>query len=444
MTAALEQTTSSRIGAGQTDAASRGCVLHVLDHSLPALSGYAIRSQGLVTAQARIGVPIAVVTSPLHMLDDPPNAETTIAGVAYFRTAAQGKWEQLPLNRRWPVLREFQVVNLLRRRILELIDQHDVRIVYSHSPALCGLAGLLAARKRHLPFIYEIRAFWEDAAVDQARVTTKSPRYKLTRGLETYVARNADAVCGIANHILEELQSRGIEKEKLFHVPNGVDTERFSPIERNRQLAAELKLPGAPVMGFFGSLYRYEGVTWLIQAAAELRRRGSRFTLLIIGRGEEYESMRAAVSQYEMQDNVRLIDRVPHDQIMRYYSLADIMVYPRLSARITELVTPLKPLEAMSLEKAVLGSDVGGIRELVRHNDTGLLFRAAHVGDFCSQAERLLKSPELRAQLGRNGREAMLREKDWKVLAQKYQAIYSYVSKTRKNSGLVAQSDLSA
>ena len=71
-------------------------------------------------------------------------------------------------------------------------------IIYAHSPALCGLAGLQAARKRGLPFVYEVRAFWEDAAVDQKRTSVTSLRYRLTRGLESYVAKQADAVSAIS------------------------------------------------------------------------------------------------------------------------------------------------------------------------------------------------------------------------------------------------------
>jgi PEP-CTERM/exosortase A-associated glycosyltransferase len=402
-------------------------VLHVLDHSWPVLSGYAVRSRDLIASQFRLGQALAVVTGPLHQLEQPSACYIEVDKVAYFRTPLGGGISTLAMQRRWPVIRELQVVRLLRNRVLQLIDQHKVSIVYAHSPVLCGLAGLQAARMRKLPFVYEIRAFWEDAAVDQNRTTTSSLRYRLTRRLETYVVRNADAVCGIAEHILRELQTRGAAPDRLFHTPNGVDCKRFTPTRRDSQLANELGLTDAPVLGFFGSLYRYEGITWLVGALAELRRRGNRFSLLVIGRGEEQERLRVAIHEHALNDCVRLIDHVPHDQISRYYSVVDVMVFPRLSVRVTELVTPLKPLEAMSLQKAVLASGVGGMRELIESEHTGLLFAAEDVSSFCDQAERLLKSPALRTQLGQNAREYVLREKDWSVLARRYQHIYEYV-----------------
>ena len=117
------------------------------------------------------------------------------------------------------------------------------------------------------------------------------------------------------------------------------------------------------------------------------------FELLIIGSGEEETAIGNAIREYGAAGYVHIIERVPHEEIRRYYSVVDVMVFPRLSVRLTEMVTPLKPLEAMSLKKAVLASNVGGHRELVEHDDTGLLFRPEDVADFCFQAERLICRP---------------------------------------------------
>ena len=414
-------------------ATSGGSVLHVLDHSWPILSGYSVRSRSLIASQSDLGQAILVVTGPLHQLDDPAASDTLVDGVPYRRTPVTGALANSSLRRRWPFLREWTVVRCLRNRILELIDSYPVSIIYAHSPALCGLAGLQAARKRGLPFVYEVRGFWEDAAVDQNRTNVTALRYRLARGLESYVAEHADAVSAISQHMLDDLRQRGLPAEKLFHVPNGVDADRFIPVARDEQLAKDLGLQGGPVFGFFGSLYRYEGVTWLIRAAAELYSRGNRFELLIIGSGEEEKAIGNAVRDYDAAGYVHIIERVPHEEITRYYAVVDVMVFPRLSVRLTEMVTPLKPLEAMSLKKAVLASNVGGHRELVEHGDTGLLFQAEDVADFCLQAERLIDDPHLRRQLGERGREMILREKDWKVLARRYQEIYEFVFKQQGN-----------
>jgi PEP-CTERM/exosortase A-associated glycosyltransferase len=420
-----------------------GCVLHVLDHSWPVLSGYSIRSRGLITAQHNSGQEVLAVTGPLHELDDQSSSDITVDGVSYVRTPITGSLTRPALERRWPLIREAATVRVLRDRILELIDQRSISIVYAHSPALCGLAGLQAARKKGLPFVYEIRAFWEDAAVDQKRATTKSLRYWLTRRLELWVAKRADAVSAIAQPILKDLRERNVSPEKLFHVSNGVDVDRFTPSIRDEELARSLAVSDSVVFGFFGSLYRYEGIAWMIPAIAKLRARGNRFKVLIIGGGEDEEGIRNAIRHHGAGEYVHMVGRVPHDEIKRYYSLVDIMVFPRLSVRLTELVTPLKPLEAMALRKAVLASDVGGHRELLRHEKNGLLFRAGDIGDFCAQGERLLSSADLRRQLGDAGREAVVRDYDWKVLAQRYQKIYEFVSQRRRNRGRIISQPVS-
>jgi|SRR5580704_5568509 glycogen(starch) synthase len=418
------------------DRSSTGAVrvLHVLDHSRPLLSGYSVRSHSLIAGQKKIGFSPEVLTGPLHELDDPGAIDRTIDSISYRRTALNGSVANLFLKRRTPVLRETMVVKLLREQILAILDEHPFDIVHAHSPALCGLAALQAARARNVPFVYEIRAFWEDAAVDQNKTRPASPRYFVSRQLEGYVARRADSVVGIARHILDDLRTRRIAAEKLFHVPNGVDAERFVALPRDTKLFSELRLNGDPVMGFIGSLYRYEGIAWLVRAVAELRRRGVALQLLIVGQGEAMPEVQAAIREAGARDYVRAVGQVSHDQVERYYSLMDVMVYPRRRIRLTELTTPLKPLEAMAQGKPVLASDVGGIRELVEPEIPCMLFQPDDMDDFCSKAAQLFSSELLRRQVGEAGRQMVLREKDWTVLAQRYRGVYEFARISRASS----------
>jgi len=406
-------------------------VLHVLDHSWPVHTGYSIRSLHLIAAQYRLGLRPQALTGPLQTVDDPNATETVVENITYRRTPFRGKFSEWAISRRRPVLREAAVVRLIRNRILELLENDTVDLVHAHSPALCGLGALQAARSKRLPFVYELRAFWEDAAVDQNKTSTRSLRYRLSQKLEDYVVHRADAVVGISQAILDELKKRKTEPAKLFHVPNGVDTEKFAPGSRNESLAAKLGLGSEPVLGFIGSLYRWEGVAWLVRAVTELRRCGTACKLLIVGDGEEMPAVREAVRELNAGDFIQVLGRVPHDEIERYYSVVDVLVYPRHSIRLTELVTPLKPLEAMALGKAILGSDVGGIRELVESEKTGVLYRADNVEDFCVQAKRVLAQATLRRKLGEEAREFILREKDWNVLARRYIDIYDFAIRNR-------------
>lgn len=401
-------------------------VLHVLDHSWPVLSGYSVRSRGLIQGQRHLQFEPQVLTGPLHQLDDRGAESGFIESVLYRRTPLPQGLARRALERQWPIIREAAVVRLLRRQILDTVARDRVQLVHAHSPALCGLAALQAARVAQLPFVYEIRAFWEDAAVDQAKTRQHGLRYTATRGLETYVARHADAVVGIARHILHDLQARGLDPQKLFYVPNGVDVDRHYPQPVDRQLKEVLGVGNAVVLGFVGSLYRYEGISWLVPAFAELRKQGFNCKLLVLGDGEDMPSLRAAIEKHGVTEHVLAVGRVAHEQVARYYSAMDILVYPRRSNRLTELVTPLKPLEAMAQGKPVLASRVGGIQELVEDGTTALLFDPESVEDFCRQARRLLEQPAFCKELAQQGREMVLRKRDWKVLAGCYAGIYDY------------------
>jgi glycosyltransferase involved in cell wall biosynthesis len=231
-------------------------------------------------------------------------------------------------------------------------------------------------------------------------------------------------VVGIARSILEDLETRGILPEKLFHVPNGVDVSRFAPRPRDEILARELGVDQTPALGFLGTLFPWEGVSWLVRAAAELKRKGQHFKLLIVGDGADAPAVKRVIEELHAADYINYLGRVPHDQVERYYSVMDVLVYPRRSVRLTELVTPLKPLEAMALGKAVLGSSVGGIRELIEPEVTGELFAPGDIGDFCRQASRLLKHETLRRSLGEQARLRVSAEKDWQLLAKRYEVVY--------------------
>lgn len=399
-------------------------VLHVLDHSLPVLSGYSIRARNLLAGQVHCGMAPLVLTGPLHQLDDAAAADVSIDSVMHLRTDIRGRMSREIVSRRWTLARELIVVRLLYKQIMKVLDRMPVDIIHAHSPALCGLAAARAAAARGIPFVYEVRAFWEDAAVDQNKLNVLSPRYQLMRQLETYVLRRAHAVIGIAGHILQDIEDRRIPSGRLFHVPNGVDTTRFSPSRPDAGLRAKLQLGDSPILGYIGSLYRYEGLSWLVRATAELRRRGFGCKLLIVGEGEDLAAVNQAIRECHAQSYVFAIGRVPHDEIQRYYSVMDILVYPRRRVRLTEVVTPLKPLEAMSLAKPVLASDLPAIRELIAPGRTGLLFAPEDLDDFCRKVEQLLNDEKLRCDLGRQARRTMLEEKDWRVLARRYCPAY--------------------
>jgi glycogen synthase len=340
-------------------------ILHVLDHSLPLHSGYTFRTRAIVKAQQARGWDVVCLTGVRHSA--PGTASEKVDGIQFHRTPA------VPPAR--SPLRELREVAALRRQLDRLVQNWRPDLIHAHSPVLNALAAGPVARRRKLPWLYEIRAFWEDAAVGNGTGREGSLQYRATRFLETRAARRADAVAVICEGLRRDLIARGIAAEKILVSPNGVDLDLFGePPERDERLAAELGLEDAEVIGFIGSFYDYEGLDDLIEAMPRLIERRPSANLLLVGGGPMEAALKAQAEASPVSGRIHFIGRVPHEEVERYYSLIDVLAYPRKAMRLTELVTPLKPLEAMAQMKLVAASDVGGHRELIADGVTGTLF----------------------------------------------------------------------
>ena len=179
----------------------------------------------------------------------------------------------------------------------------------------------------------------------------------------------------ICQGLREDMTARGIPDEKITVIPNAVDREAFAgPGTPDRALAGRLGLTGKTVLAFFGSFYFYEGLHLLLRALPLLRQRQADLAVLLVGGGPEESNLRSMAYDLGVGENVVFAGRVAHEEMQRYYDLADLFIFPRVSMRLTELVTPLKPLEAMAQERIVVALSVGGHRELIRDRETGYLF----------------------------------------------------------------------
>ncbi len=399
-------------------------VLHVLRYSIPNMSGYTVRSQALIEGQRAFGVRPVVVTSTRH---EAATDRETLNGVPYYRCRQSAN----PLGR-VPVVGELAAMAQLRRRIISIGRAEGADVIHAHSPAMCGLPGLLAARRLRRPFIYEVRALWEDAAVDQDKTTEGSLKYRLSRLLETFVLRRADRIVVICDGLKQELVRRGLPAEKIAITPNGVDTAQFQPLAgKDQGILDRYALGGSKVIGFIGSFFQFEGLESLLRAVPLMLRRDPQIKVLIVGTGEQEAALRALAQAAHLNGSVIFTGRVPHHEVPAYYSVMDALVYPRLSRRITELVTPLKPLEAMAFGRPVVASDVGGLRELVSHGKTGLLFKAEDLEALAATCVQAVTDRALAATLARQGRAYVEQEREWRAICRRAADLYRTMGVSR-------------
>ncbi|WP_434986151.1 glycosyltransferase [Vreelandella zhaodongensis] len=394
-------------------------VLYCLHQSVPhATNGYSTRSHGIAVGLQQSGWKVRATTRPGFPWDAGIKGvtrgyhESDVDGVTY---AACAGWNlaKTPLD---------HYLAEAADHYLREAQTSGAEIIAAASNHITALPALMAARRLGLPFVYEVRGLWE---VTQASIQPEwdgSERYQLMRELEQQAALEADLVITLTEELADELASWGVARERITVVPNAVNAERFRPIAPDADVAHELQLPaGVPVIGYAGSAVAYEGLELLLEALAGLKARGQDFVFVLVGDGKVIETVKATANTLGIEKNCRFTGRVPFEQVPRYLSCMDIMPVPRLSSAVTEMVSALKPLEAMAMGKAVVLSDVsphhamaGGGGERAR------LFEKDNATALCDALQALINSPSERERLGKAARAWIERERTWNHVTSIY------------------------
>lgn len=391
-----------------------GRVAYVLYSSLPWIStGYAVRSQQLARALQEAGADLHCLTRPGFPWDEDPAVlsadmplerrfDDRIDGVPYLRSPEPqfGNWFNHAAYVR-------ASADTLTEQLLELRPA----VVMAASNHACALPTQIAARRLGLPMVYDMRGFWELSRAARDPAFLGSAQYRHERWLETRVAAQADHVFTLSQPMRQALIGRGVAAADVTFLPNGCVSEHFAVSGRGAKLAADLALDlpqGVPVIGYAGSFPAYEGLADLVSAAAALRAQGHHFRLLLVGdehgtglRGMPVtQALRQQAADLGLGDWLILPGRVPFDQVPAWLELIDICVFARRPLLVTEMVAPLKPVEAMAAGKAIVLSSVGGMQGLLEDGNSGLVFAKGDTTALQAQLCRLLEDSNLRHRLG--------------------------------------------
>lgn len=390
-------------------------VLHVLHSSLPDTSGYSIRANYILLCQRDLGIESCVVTSAQH--PNPVGEREVIMDRDYLRTPKQPD--------RKTGLRELGLMHALKKTVDGAVREFQPDLVHAASPVLVGLPALYIARKHQLPFVYEVRDLWENASVDRGKWAYDSLPYKGARGLETIIFKRADAVVAICEALRNEIAPRVGKKVSLSVIANGVESSLFQVQPPDQGILEKWGFAGKRVLGYIGAFQPYEGLETLIRAMPEIAKEIPEAHLMITGGGGDLEpDLHALVRSRGLENLVTFTGRVPHSEVQSMYSVVDLMVYPRISTRTTELTTPLKPLEAMALGIPVVLSDTRAMLELVQQGTTGFCFHAGDAADLARTCMLALRDDMLRKQMAENARRFVEAERHWPNIVEGYQAIY--------------------
>lgn len=386
------------------------------------ISGYTTRTHSLVEALGKQGCDVTVATRAGYPDDRPDaigrtgDARAVVDGVVYHALAGPAA-NSTPIDR---------YVDVASEAIARTARECGAQVIHAASNYVNGLPALVAARSLGLPFVYEVRGLWEFTAVDKGAMRLDSERFAFIRAMESFLAREADAVLTLSGGLQQELVARGAPAEIIHQIPNSVDVERFAAEARPGGIRRRLGIGAKDfVIGFIGSLTHYEGLDELVEVVAGLKAEGLNLTLLIVGDGPASIGLRRKAEVLGLERSLVMTGRIPPTSVPDYYGAVDCAAFPRRPSLLTDLVPPLKPLEAMAMGKVVVASNVGALEEMIRDGETGLLFEKGDRAALADAIRRVATNPDLRSRLAANARAWVEAERTWATAATKVITAYA-------------------
>jgi glycosyltransferase involved in cell wall biosynthesis len=420
--AELDMLTPGRLAAPAIARAApvKGRVLHIVTDGLPSVSaGYTVRTQEIAVAQLAAGLDPHVVTRigfPVTAGKIDGRSQVNVDGVTYHRL--------LPLVMPG---RMDAIATQGLRRAARLVAQARPAVLHAASNYSNALTAIALREATGLPYVYEVRGFWEDTWLSRHAATAglqASERYRLSRELEAHCMRSADLVATLGEAMRAEIIERGVDPGKILIVPNGVSGDFLRPLPDGAALRAQLGIaPGELAVGLVSSLVAHEGIGTLLEAVKLLRGEGAAVRALIVGDGPERAALQRQASALGI--DAIFTGRVPMAQVRDYHAALDVFVVPRTADRVCQLVTPLKPVEAMASGLPVVVSAVAALGEIIKDKVTGLQAAPADPAALAQCLRELLEQPELRRELGRNAREWVAAGRTWEHNAQRYRDAYA-------------------
>lgn len=438
--------------------ANRIRVLHVLANSTPDLNGYAIRTHDLLISQknAEICEPIGL-TSPFYPEREAMQEPANIDGITYLRCAAKKPVKSVPMKKpskpstgkmiptfkrifrplkrrlKMPMrfIGEKREMRRFGKHINQVVQENNISLIHAHTPFRVALPALRAARKRGIPFIYEMRGMWEESAVAMGRWTTKSLPYKYYRKQENKVIKSADHIVAIGEQLRLEAIRRGVSESNITMIPNAIglqfeqDTRGDKP-ESLTSLKKRMNLTeGSLVVGYIGSIRKMEGVELTVDAVSILASQGLDVRFLSCSSVANQDQIRERCNSKGIEEISFIEGPFPHEEIQWFYRLIDIFVVSRPDTVVTRIVPPIKPLEAMAMEIPTIVSNLPALQDIIEDGKTGRTFKAGDANSLAEVIAELASDPEVSAELSTRGRNKVLTERTWSKVVEGYRAPYN-------------------
>jgi len=375
----------------------------VVSNYFPSISGYSTRLHGIASGLANLGHNVTILAPKRDK--NIKEFEKYAPNITVIRYPFYG----------------FPSGFTLVKRVHDILSNDKYDLISGHSPVKCAIAAYLGNLLTGLPFVFVIHY-----PSQSMELPKKSIEYKIWNRIDNFILNRANRLAVISSGIKEDLLKRKIPDENIIMLPNGVDSRIFSPQSKNIDIQKKYDLKDKKVILFLGKFQEWERLDILVKVFARIREKQDDVKLLLVGDGPERERIEQAIRKHNLTNDVIITGFVPFDETPKYYSVCDVFVMVRPNIPLTEINTPIKPIEAMAMEKVVISTDVGGMREIIEDGKTGFLVSDS-LDAIVDMIIEVLNNPLLQKEIGKNARMYVERERNWDViinnLANEYEKI---------------------
>jgi glycosyltransferase involved in cell wall biosynthesis len=279
-----------------------------------------------------------------------------------------------------------------------------------------------------IPWIYEVRSFHEHTWTKDAFYANNSWHTKQRILKENSLMKHSNHIVTISESMKEALIERGIPKDKITVVPNAVNVDYFKPGKKNKKLIKKLGIDKKRVIGYISNISLREGHETLIRAMPQVIGKIDDAILLVVGVGPEKDNLEKLVRDLEIENKVIFTGKIDHAEIQDYYRIIDLFVVPRKRDYASDLVTPLKPYEAMALEIPLIVSDRKALLEIIGKN-RGFSFKTGDYEDLADTLIKCFSNYDNAKTKAKSARIWLTENRTWEKNAQIYKKLYTKLTK---------------
>ena len=295
--------------------------------------------------------------------------------------------------------------------IKKIIKKEQVNAIHAHWIIPQGFLSIFFKKKYKIPLI--VSAHGSDVF---------PLRNLILRYIQRTVLKNCDVCTVNSNATRNELIRRFPEfKNKIRIIPMGVDTNLFKPKNIKNKFK---KYKNFKTILFVGRLSEQKGIQYIIESIPSINKKIKNIKLLIVGEGTYKKELTRTIKKLNLESKVEFKGALPKNELVDYYNLADVVVMPSLAGRTGTEGQGLVLLEAMACGKAVVGTNIGGIKDIIKDGENGLLVKQKESKELANKIVNLLKDSKLRKRIEKNGKKFAIKNYSWQSIVKKFEITY--------------------